>query len=98
MSKLRALESKAATLIQQQFRLFKNKMLGKPRSRACQTETLSEHAFQRMAFDFYSRLGSQNDLNSALKKSIFETCTLFYLAAKLERKKGKGREQTTQAD
>ena len=62
--------------------------MGKPRSRACQTEPdPKHHAFQRMSENFYTQLGSERDLMTALKKSVFESCTLFYLASKVARKK-----------
>ena len=56
----------------------------RPRSQACQTEPdPKHHAFQRMSEEFYTRLGTERNLISTLKKTVFESHVLFYLVAKM---------------
>ncbi len=82
MAKLRALENKAAIVIQRRFRDFKKHVLGgQARSRACQTEARS--AFELMSENFYSQIQSEDLLLNKLKKSMFEAYTLFYLATRI---------------
>jgi len=52
MVKLRALEKKAAILIQRRFRAYKELVIGQPKSRGCQTDP--RPAFERMSENFYS--------------------------------------------
>ena len=89
MPKLRRLEVESAKLIQKHFRKYLANLEYGPnsnkscmvRSRACQTDT--DSGFHKMAADFYSKIGSKQDLMSTLQKSMFESYALFYIATQI---------------
>ena len=84
MNKLRALEEQAARIIQMNFKSYMRRIAGKPRNVYCQTEEVESFAFQKMSERFYKQLGSRRDLMTALKRSMFESYTLFYLAQRTQ--------------
>ena len=89
MQKLRKLELEAAKQIQRQFRLYmRKKQSSKDRkeqySRACQTD--QDGGFYKMTNEFYAKLGNRKDLMSTMRKSMFETYALFYIATQIQKR------------